>query len=186
MDFITTLGMLVGILGGIPGVIFLLIEYRKRNKSWRQIKNYVKDIANQIEVSGFKPDVFLAFPKGGLIVADLLGHRFNNDMDIAAIFTKRTFDNEKKEIVYHIRTTYTELESLKGKNILIVDDVLENGKTLREVIALLERNEVNRNNIKSAILGRSIGVHPIIEPDFHAFDYSKSKGLHLPWGEVTL
>ena len=185
METITILSFIIGVLGLIPTIMYFIDLRQSKRISWKATLKHVEKIADKIKHDSWEPDIFLAFPKGGLIVADLLNHHFHCDYDIVTVHTKRTI-GKYNEVVYIIRNPYTNLGILKDKKILIVDDVLENGVTLIKVIELLCKAKIPRENIKTAVLGRSNGVDPAIQPDYYAFDYIKSKDLYLPWGKVTL
>jgi hypoxanthine phosphoribosyltransferase len=163
--------------------------YHGGNISWDNVMNYVKEIAEELKGRFFKPDVLVSFPKGGLIVADLLGHCFNNELEIVSIHTNRE-RMIRGEYVLKIRDHYLNYKAIKGKKILIIDDVLENGMTIRDVKKLLlTKGNIPEDNIKTAVLGRTkISDWCLIEPDISSFDYIRDdeQELFFPWGKVTL
>ena len=58
---------------------------------------------------------------------------------------------------------------IKGREVLLVDDIFDTGNTLVEVIALMD--ELQPHSIRSAVLLRKLGRQEVkLQPDFVAFD----------------
>lgn len=86
---------------------------------WKTANEAIKELASQID---FKPAIIVAIPKGGLIPARLLAKYLEVD-EIYALNVKRVGDS--REITSQI------LADLHNKNVLIVEDTLETGKSLQ-------------------------------------------------------
>jgi len=156
--------------------------------TWQEITEYVEEIAEGLRQKFFKPDILVSFPKGGLIVADLLGHLFENDLDVVTLHTSREIIDKKYTL--SIRDSYINYDGLNGKKILIIDDVLENGKTVKDVKELImNKGKVSEKDIRIAVLGMTNpAAFTLIEPDIYIFEYMRDDqhDLVFPWGKVTL
>jgi len=183
------IGLICSIIGLLITVFtFIYGIYIKRNRviKFSEVVKCTDIIAEKLKAINFIPDVLISFPKGGLIVADLIGHLFNNDLDIISIHTKRQIiDNDVNVIV---RDSYVNYQAIKHKKLLIIDDVLENGKTMATIKEILIKNGVPKNSIKTAVLGKTEAFQAVFQPDFSVFTYFRNKKykLFFPWGKVTL
>ena len=182
------LNLVIGIVGVFLSILVPLIGAWRawRNRyiySWKKVCRAVHTIYEEMKAQGVEPDVIVAFAKGGLIVADLLNHEFGNRLPICTFYTRRL--TRGRERVVEINTTYANLDNLVGKKILLVDDVVQSGSTLREVVHLLtETHRVDRKNIVVAVLAVPKAV-TLFDPDFHVFEFEYGeKRPVLPWGVV--
>ncbi len=96
----------------------------------------VRELAAQIADSGFQPDVVVAVARGGLVPAGALSY---------ALGTKAT-GTLNVEFYTGIEQTLPEpvilaplldTEAMKGKKLLVVDDVADSGRTLALVLDLM-------------------------------------------------
>jgi len=176
--------ILFGIILTIIGIItpYLINHYIRQKKSWNSVLKDVEKIYNDLKKNNYEPEILISFPKGGLIVADLLGHLYNNKIDIISIHTERFFYD--KRLTVSIRSEYINFEKIHNKRILIIDDVIAGGETMAEIKKLLIAEKIPSQNIKTAVLG--ITSPTIFEPDFHSFKYNLNKTFYFPWGKLTL
>lgn len=175
------IGLSITILGPIAGAVFAL--YNHYNYSWKKILGAVKLLHQKLIERGTEPTLILAFAKGGLILADLIGQQFGNRIPICTIFSKRTLKNGER--IVEIDTTYVNLSNIKSKKILIVDDVIQSGGSLLAIVKLLtEQYGVKRKDITIAVLATTTSV-TVFQPDVYVyeFEYGKKRPV-LPWGQV--
>ena len=173
--------MAIAILSPILGA--LLAYYNHYNYSWKKIRAAIKILHQKLIERGIEPTVILAFAKGGLIVADLIGQQFGNRIPICTIFTKRSLKN--RERVVEIDTSYLNLSAFKGKKILLVDDVIQSGSSLQAIVKILtEQYGIKRRDITIAVLATTTSM-TLIQPDVYVyeFEYGKKRPI-LPWGQV--
>jgi len=183
----SVLGTIIGIVALIIMVLKIVFDYRKKQVvNWKTVLKYVEQISEKLRSDDKVPDLVISFPKGGLIVADLLGHCFENKIDIISIHTERYVNNSVVGV--KIRSDCINFEFLKNKNILIIDDVLENGRTILQIVGLLKKNGIQNEKITTAVLGKTPISASVFKPDYYCFEYhrSESKDFYLPWGKVTL
>ncbi len=84
------------------------------------------------DLDGYKPDAIIAMSRGGVTIGHLLAEYF----DIRTLYTMNTvhYDGEKKMddvIIYNIP------DIKEAKNVLIVDEIIDSGETMEEVMKVL-------------------------------------------------
>lgn len=100
--------------------------------TWPLFGDAVRQLAEQVAESGYRPDIILAIARGGLIPAGSLGY---------ALSIKNTFTMnveyytgvESRLDVPVILPPYLDLVDLDDRQFLIVDDVADTGHTLAMV-----------------------------------------------------
>jgi hypothetical protein len=119
--------------------------------TWQQFEDGVKTIVKQMESGQFTPEVILAIPRGGLVLAVKLSNVLGN---IPVAFQ------------------YDEKNPLFSGKVLIVDDVSDTGKTLRK-----ELEHLGARKAKVATLYYK--PHSVLKPDYYAFE--TDKWIVFPW-----
>lgn len=140
--------------------------------SWEDAEKATASLTEKIKSSGFAPDIILAIIRGGLVPARLL----SDSLNVPVLYTIRIFfyssvgvRMKKPEITQPLSV------DIKGKKILIVDDISDSGKSLQfaeEYIIPLDPAE-----IKTA----TIHYKPssIFKPDF--FVSTTKAWVVYPW-----
>jgi hypoxanthine phosphoribosyltransferase len=153
--------------------------------SWHHVIQYVDKLVDAFKAKEYRPEVLVSFPSGGLIVADLIGARFENKLNIVSVHTTRIPPVAGGEWRVQINDEAVNYSVLKGKKILLVDDVLETGLTIATIKSALEPHS---RDITIACLGKTKRARQRrLEPHFSAFEYhfaSDQQMLDLPWGRV--
>jgi hypoxanthine phosphoribosyltransferase len=106
---------------------------KTRFVSWSEIQQAIFTLGNRV-VKSFKPDVIIAIAKGGLIPARILSDVLMMDEVgyIEVKFYKGVGVRSEKPFI-----KYLAIPPLKDKNVLIVDDVVDSGRTIQLVIDTL-------------------------------------------------
>lgn len=112
----------------------------------------------KIKSSGQKFDLIIAVSRGGLVIARILSDFLTLPIAAFTIESYETIGKKKEEkITYELKTDLT------GKNILLVDEICDTGKTLKRSIKYLK--SLNANKITSCCL--ILKDKAIIKPDFY-------------------
>lgn len=144
---------------------------------WDEFGESARILARQILASGFEFDVVLAIARGGLIPAGAISY---------ALGTKRCaslnveFYSDIAETLPEpvVLPPFLDTASLKGKKVLIVDDVADSGKTLNLVVGMLAERGAD---VKSVTL--YVKPTTIIMPDFYW--RSTDRWIIFPWSDRT-
>ncbi len=147
-------------------------ELKIKFLGWNELHRILLDLAIRIRNSNMEFDTIYAIMKGGLIPARILMDLLNIDeLGIIGVkFYKSVGLRGKKPIITQPPTI-----SVTGKRVLIVDDVVDTGKTLQLVM-----EELTRYNAEK-IVSLAIYVKPwaMITPDLY---YGVTdKWVVFPW-----
>jgi hypoxanthine phosphoribosyltransferase len=107
--------------------------------TWTEFPVGVRDLADKVVASGFQPDVVVAVARGGLVpggaVAYALGTKGVGTMNVE-FYTDigQTLEDP------HVLPPFMDAAGLPGRNVLVVDDVADSGRTLELVMRLLTQH----------------------------------------------
>lgn len=151
-----------------------------RRTGGRAIRSVVLDasaIADRVKALG--ADITAAYPDGDLLVLGLLKGSFiflgdlvrqierplQIDFIVASSYGRGTISSGQVRLLYDPET------ELEGKHIVLVEDIVDSGNTLRKLIALLEERRP-----------RSLSVCTLLDKvDKHGpFDQLRFVGFHAP------
>ena len=145
--------------------------------SFDDVKGDVGDIAQQMTSDNYKPDVIFGPGRGGYTPGVMLSHYFGVPFH-GFEWQYRDFEVQETE---HLRVL---LDRYFSKNILIVDDINDSGKTMRSIYATVKGVQEDglwvSGDIKYACL------YERFDSEFTILDY-KSKTietenwLEFPW-----
>ncbi len=129
--------------------------------SWDDIYEMCIQIADQIRKSGFKPDLIVAVARGGWIpgriMSDLLSN--SNVASLKTEFYKDVAETGKKPIISQKVSA-----SVKGKRVLVVDDVADTGESLKVVREYLSR--LKPKEVRIATLHYK--PKSVLKPDYYS------------------
>jgi hypoxanthine phosphoribosyltransferase len=140
--------------------------------TWENLVALAMDLSIKIKNSGYIPEVIVAILRGGYIVAKLVGDylAIDNISTVEIKFYRGIGEKGERPIVLSPIT-----HDLRGKNILIVDDVSDSGRTLQVAIDVVKLH--GAKHIKTATL--YIKPWSITMPDYYV-DETKS-WIVFPW-----
>lgn len=142
--------------------------------SWEEVYKGIRQLSEKIE-GEYKPDLIVAISSGGAIIGGMLSRLL--DVPITQITRSNPRLEETKPD--NSTTTFFPDVIMRGKNILLVDDLVRSGRTLHEYYKEIEGRGINPAGIKSACLVLS-GEHWLKRPDFCTYRASKID-LRMPW-----
>jgi len=153
----------------------ILMKFKCLLYSWDDIQKLCKVLANKIKSSGFKPDVIVAIARGGWVPARILCDLLN----VKELYSVKTehwgvvaTPDEKARITQYLNV------NLKGKNVLIVDDVADTGETIE--LVLKHVRELNPKDVKTAVIDYKKTTSKFI-PDFYATEMKEWRWIVYPW-----
>jgi len=99
-------------------------------------EEFVKDTKKLVELSaGFEADTLLAIARGGLT----LGHAYAHAVDNRRLFAINSilYEKDKRAQTCEI---FNMPELRDAKKVLLLDDIVDSGQTIKEVLALLQES----------------------------------------------
>jgi hypoxanthine phosphoribosyltransferase len=140
--------------------------------SWHQIYELLLNLASTVRKSGFEPEIIVGVSRGGWpparVMSDLLENP--NVASVAAEFYVGVAETKGKPVI-----TQPVSVSVKGKRVLVMDDVADTGESLRLVRSYLE--EQGATEVKTA----TIYYKPwsVIIPDY--YEKETRSWIIFPW-----
>ncbi|TET10047.1 MAG: phosphoribosyltransferase [Candidatus Thorarchaeota archaeon] len=129
-------------------------------QSWRDVYNLTLQLSERIVASGFKPDVIVGIARGGWIPARILSDVLYMDtLQNIRIEYYTDVSSKGKEP----RITQPLTGSMKGKKVLLIDEVADSGDTLKHAIEHVENLGVEE--VRSAVLHYK--PTSIVVPDYY-------------------
>ena len=127
---------------------------------WGVFGEASRNLSEQIVESGWFPDLIVGVARGGLIPAGAIGYAIGVKA-MGAINVEFYTDIGQTLDEPIILSPQLDTDSLKGKKVLVVDDVADSGKTLDLVVNLLKETA---DDVRSAVIYTK--PKTIFEPDF--------------------
>ena len=132
----------------------------RENLTWEVFGEASRYLSQQIVDSGWFPDLIVGVARGGLIPAGAIGYAIGVKA-MGAINVEFYTDIGQTLDEPVILSPQLDTDSLKGKKVLVVDDVADSGKTLDLVVNLLKETA---DDVRSAVIYTK--PKTIFEPDF--------------------
>ena len=155
-----------------------MFKYNELNIfQWSDILEAAKTLSIKIANDNI-PDIVVGIPRGGMIFATLFAEIFNRDLNM--VYVSRRINGKE---VYEDPIVKFEFkgEWVRGKDILLVDEIIDTGKTLD--IARRELCKVGAKSVNTcAIVNRSRGK---FKCDY-TFFYSDKDNNIFPWDFYVL
>lgn len=145
----------------------------RENLTWHLFGQASRELATAIEDSGFVPELVIAVARGGLIPAGAIAYA----LKVKAAGTLNVeFYTDIEETLPEpvVLEPLLDTGALAGKKLLIVDDVVDSGKTLALVVDLLQPHA---SEIRTAVIYSKPTT--IIAPDFSW--KATDRWINFPW-----
>ncbi len=151
-------------------------KFRCERITWRNFQRLSRDLALKIHAAGFQPEMIVAIERGGYMPARVLADYFDV-MNVAGIKIEHYFGLTRRSKAF-VRYPLPAEASLRGKNVLLVDDVSDSGVTFEIALEHLRRRG-EPCDIKCAVLHHK--ATSSFAPDFYARRIIKWRWLIYPW-----
>ena len=140
--------------------------------TWSNVHYMLIDLANKVRASGFKPDILVGISRGGWLPTRVLSDLLENPCitSVGAEFYVGVYETNREPTL-----TQPLSVSVSNKNILLVDDVVDTGKS-----AILIKNHLEQEGAgDTRILTIYYKPWSIVVPDFYAKE--TSDWIVFPW-----
>jgi hypoxanthine phosphoribosyltransferase len=139
--------------------------------SWDYIYSLLTDLAEKIELSSFKPEVIIGVSRGGWVPARVLSDLLYNSnlANVRIEFYTGIYETKKKPVI-----TQSVSLPVKGKRVLVVDDIVDTGESMRLLCdVLFEEVDI----MKMAVLYYK--PWSILKPDYYCV--KTDSWVVFPW-----
>ncbi len=141
--------------------------------TWNDFAVMSRELAQEIADSGFNPEVLIGVARGGMIPAGALTYSLGVKLT-DAINVEFYTDVEATLPDPVLLAPMLDIDSIRGKRVLVVDDVVDSGRTLALVLELLTKFGAE---VRSAVIYEKPTTS--VKPDF--VWKSTSKWIVFPW-----
>ncbi|MCD6430903.1 MAG: phosphoribosyltransferase, partial [Deltaproteobacteria bacterium] len=152
-------------------------DFRCELISWRRVYLLARKLAYMINDDNFQPDVIVAIARGGYVPARILCD-FLDVNSLASIRIEHYLPGASKQKI--ARLTDPLAIDIKGKNVLVVDDVNDTGDTLE--VAMHHLKEFSPKDVRVAVLIQKRTSD--FSPEYFAHRIIKWRWLIYPWAVI--
>lgn len=152
-------------------------DFRCELISWRRVYLLARKLAYMIRGDCFQPEVVVAIARGGYVPARILCD-FLDVSTLASIRIEHYLPGASKQKL--ARLTDPLAIDIKGKNVLLVDDVNDTGDTLE--VAVQHLKEFSPNDVRVAVLIQKSTSD--FSPEYFAHSIRKWRWLIYPWAVI--
>lgn len=145
----------------------------RESLGWLEFGEAARHLASDVLHSGFTPDVVVAIARGGLLLAGAIAYAL--DVKSCGALNVEFYtgvDERLPEPV--VLPPMLDAPSLQGKNVLVVDDVSDSGRTLAMVVRMLAGTGAH---VRSVCLYSKPGT--VLEPDY--VWRRTGRWINFPW-----
>lgn len=142
--------------------------------SWEKFGQIILRMAKEIQAD-FKFTAIVGIGKSGIIPASILAKRLKITAFYSIIVSLYNEEKPPRKLYQHPQILFSSLESLEGKNVLVVDDFVNTGATLKMVLQQVAN--VGAKEVRSAVVG--LRLNASYRPEYFGLTF---KGcLWFPW-----
>lgn len=128
--------------------------------TWDLFGDASRELAQAIADSGFVPDIIIAVARGGLLPAGALSYALGTKLSDAINIEFYT-DVEETLPDPVLLAPLLDTENIKGRKLLVVDDVADSGRTLKMAVEILREQDAD---VRSAVIYAK--PRSVITPDY--------------------
>lgn len=136
----------------------------------------IRELAQSIADSGYKPDAILSIARGGFLIGGALGYALGVKNTLAMSVEFYTGENQRLPVPV-VLPPIPKVSDFQGLTILIADDVADTGETLKLVQDFVAPHV---KEARSAVLYEK--PHSVIKPDYRW--QMTDKWINFPWSTL--
>ncbi len=161
--------------------------------SYDEYHNLIEKLAIKIHQSEWKFDTILCLARGGMRPGDILSRIFDKPLAIMSTSSYRAEAGTQQGVLDIARYITTPKGEIAGK-VLLVDDLADTGKTLKEVIDQLRGDYKPITELRSAVIWTKavstfaadysvefLPTNPWIHQPFEGYDSMRAEQLIEKW-----
>ena len=145
--------------------------------SFQEVHEKVRLVAEKVKASGFDPTTIVGLARGGWVPARLMCD-FLGITDLVSLKVEHWLETGKTKDEATIR--YPLVTSMRGKRLLVVDDITDTGKSL--LTSLEHLKELEPDDMKVGVM--QYITQSTIKPDYYAEEVAEWFWFIYPWNWV--
>lgn len=127
--------------------------------SWTRYSALITAIANQVRAADLKPDIIIGIAKGGLVPCVTLSHILEIQQ-FGAIYIRHNQSSSPFPCRDGAELFWSYVGRSRGLNVLIVDDIIGTGETLRLATEIIQSDGPKSIITASLVVNRNGGQSP--------------------------
>jgi hypoxanthine phosphoribosyltransferase len=143
--------------------------------TWEQYHQQIEQLAQTIHDSGWEFDQILAVARGGLRIGDIFSRMFQKPL---AILSAQSYNGQQQDTL-QIATQITMTQAQLSPRLLIVDDMVDSGQTLTEIVSHLRQRYTQIQELKTAVIW--VKKHTQFQPDYYVEFLVENPWIHQPF-----
>jgi hypoxanthine phosphoribosyltransferase len=151
---------------------------------WSDYHQKIEQLAVKVYQSGWQFNQLICVARGGLRVGDILSRIYDQPLAILATSSYGGAGKQERSnliISHHLTMTTEKL----GSHILLVDDLVDSGVTLQQIISWLKQNpDFSIQEIRTAVLWYK--ACSVFAPDYYVDYLSDHPWIHQPFEAYEL
>ena len=144
---------------------------------WEEFGGAARELATEVVESGFSTDIVVAVARGGLLLAGAIAYALGTK-NCGSINVEFYTDVDERLPEPVLHPPLLDAPALTGKNVLLVDDVSDSGRTLAMVVELLREHGATVRTVTLYSKPRTVLV-----PDHVWRD--TDKWITFPWSALA-
>jgi hypothetical protein len=148
--------------------------------SWDEYNRLIEKLALKVYESGWTFDAIVCLARGGLRVGDVMSRLFDRPLGVLFTSSYREAAGTKQGSLL-IGEQLSSAAPLPGPRWLLVDDLVDSGATLVEVVPALRQRFPQVQEIRSAVIWRK-GAS-VAQPDYCVETLPTNPWIHQPFEE---
>ena len=146
--------------------------------TWDAYHRAIEQLALQVYESGWQFDQILCLARGGLRLGDVFSRIFNLPLAILASSSYREQSGTQRGEL-EIGDSITISQGTLGGKVLVLDDLVDSGVTMEQVLSHVSKNFPTVTELKSAVIWYK-ACSPI-RPDFYVDYLDNNLWIHQPF-----
>jgi len=148
------------------------------NVGWDEYHRLVERLALQIHDSGWRFDAIVCLARGGLRVGDILSRIFDRPLGVMFTSSYREQGGRAQGEI-RIGEDLCAAQALPGTHWLLVDDLVDSGHTLAEVLRILPARHPQLREVRSAVIWQK--AVSVMRPDYVVEFLADSPWIRQPF-----
>jgi uncharacterized protein len=145
--------------------------------SWSEYHTKIEQLAAKIYQSGWQFNQIICLARGGLRVGDILSRIYQQPLAILAASSYGS-DRIRSSLTFSQNLTMTTPQL--GSHILLVDDLVDSGKTLEQTVIWLKQHyHAQVQEVRTAVIWYK--ACSMIAPDYYADYLPDNPWIHQPF-----
>lgn len=162
--------------------------------SWDEYNRLIEKLALKVHDSGWEFDAIVCLARGGMRVGDVMSRLFDRPLGVLFVSSYREAGGTKQSTLL-IGDHIASARPLPGDRWLLVDDLVDSGATLIEVVPLLKARHPQLREMRTAVIWRKgssvaapdywiehLPMNPWIHQPFEEYDHMKPGDLRARYG----